>query len=141
MFADDREALEVFSVPKEPCYSLVGSLDSIILLRRDMLLCPAAAAAGSDFFVATSGARLTDLPSHAILDRGSVVGLWDFDPEAVELVWVAFVKNNRALEAAVSETETFVRDQLGDARTFSLDSPKSRVSRLEKLRDSVSQRA
>jgi hypothetical protein len=31
-------------------------------------------------------------------------------------------------------TEAFVRDELGDARTFSLDSPASRGGRLEALR-------
>jgi hypothetical protein len=33
-----------------------------------------------------------------------------------------------------AETESFVRDQLGDARSFSLDSPKSRRPRIEAIR-------
>jgi hypothetical protein len=35
---------------------------------------------------------------------------------------------------AVAHTEAYVRDQLGDARSFSLDSPKSRAPRLAALR-------
>ena len=130
MFAQDRDALAAFHVPKEPCYKLVGSLDSISLLRRDLpgLLGEAAAA------TAILKGALTELPSHAILDRGELVGLWEFDLEANELVWASFVPKNRALEKAVADTEAFVREQLGDARSFSLDSPKSRGPRIDRLR-------
>ena len=38
------------------------------------------------------------------------------------------------MEKAVREMEAYVRDDLGDARSFSLDSPKSRVPRIESLR-------
>ena len=39
-----------------------------------------------------------------------------------------------ALATAVQRTEAYVRDQLGDARSFSLDSPKSRAPRIQALR-------
>jgi hypothetical protein len=78
---------------------------------------------------------LADLPSHAILDRGQIVGLWEFDVDSGKIVWATFGRRkDKGLAAAVEETEAFVRDQLGDARSFSLDSPKSRVARLESLR-------
>lgn len=78
---------------------------------------------------------LADLPSHAILDRGQIIGLWEFDPGAGSILWATFRRRkDKALVAAVEETESFVRDQLGDARSFSLDSPKSRAARLESLR-------
>ncbi len=32
----DLEQLNVFKLPKEPCYKLVSSLDAISLLRRDV---------------------------------------------------------------------------------------------------------
>jgi hypothetical protein len=38
------------------------------------------------------------------------------------------------MEAAVTRTEAYVRDQLGDARSFSLDSAESRRPRIEALR-------
>ncbi len=47
---------------------------------------------------------------------------------------MAFVKKDKALQQAVTRTENFVRDQLGDARSFSLDSPKSRAPRIVALR-------
>ena len=78
---------------------------------------------------------ISDLPSHAILDRGRVIGLWEYDADASRIVWGTFgAKKTKQLVAVVEETEAFVRDQLGDARSFSLDSPTSRVKRLEALR-------
>jgi hypothetical protein len=77
---------------------------------------------------------LADLPSHAILDRGRVVGLWEYDMSTSSIAWVAFVKKDKALQEAVTRTERYVREQLGDARSFSLDSPKSRAPRIEALR-------
>ena len=74
------------------------------------------------------------MPGHAIMDRGRVVGLWEFDTESISIAWLPFIKKDKALEAAVKRTEAYVRDQLGDARSFSLDSPKSRVPRVEALR-------
>ncbi len=80
---------------------------------------------------------LTDLPSHAIVDRGRLVGLWEYDPATDSIAWLSFVKKDQALQEAVTRTENFVRSQLGDARSFSLDSPKSRVPRIAALRKSA----
>jgi hypothetical protein len=77
---------------------------------------------------------LPDLPSHAILDRGRIVGLWEYDISTESIAWTAFVKKDKALEQAVEQTAQYVRDQLGDARSFSLDSPKSRAPRVAALR-------
>jgi hypothetical protein len=60
--------------------------------------------------------------------------LWEFDPETQSIVSAIFGVRERALDAAIRETERYVRDDLGDARSFSLDSPKSRVPRIEALR-------
>ena len=127
LFPDDLEQLASFAPPKKPQYVLVSSLDGLAHLRRDLgALLPEKERA--------AGAALSELDSHAIFDRGQLVGLWDFDPEANELVWRAFGKPDAALKEAVARTERFVQAQLGDARTFSLDSPKSRKPRLEALR-------
>lgn len=90
---------------------------------------------------AVAAARgLKDLPSHAILDRGRLVGLWEFDPQCGEIVWTAWApsagaaKNDKALLEAVSRTQAFIRKDLGDARSFSLDSPKSRAPRIAAIR-------
>ena len=51
------------------------------------------------------------------------------------IVWATFDgKRDRALMAVVDEAEAWVRDDLGDARSFSLDSPKSRAPRVEAIR-------
>ena len=136
IFPADRERLEAFKPPKEPAYVLTSSIDSIVLLRRNLksLLDP------KDFARPVFCDRdtkplggLADLPSLAILDRGRVVGLWEFDTATNTIAWVAFVKKDKALQDAVARTEQYVRDQLGDARSFSLDSPKSRAPRVAAL--------
>jgi len=137
LFAADREELLAWKAPAKPSYVLVSSLDSISALRRDFqsLLEPADVKRASFAEMAKApGAALMDLPNHAILDRGRLVGLWDFDAEANEIVWISFAGQAKALANAVKATGSYVRDQLGDARSFSLDSPQSRRPRLEALR-------
>ena len=41
--------------------------------------------------------------------------------------------NERALEALVKETDAYVRDDLGDGRSFSLDRPKRRAPKIAAL--------
>ena len=138
LLPEDARAWERFTPPGEPCYALVSSLDSIAAARRNLssLLDPQDHARP---VIADTNEKpvggLSDLPSHAIVDRGRVVGLWEYDAESSRVVWGTFgVKKTKPLVAAVEETEAFVRDQLGDARSFSLDTPKSRVNRIEALR-------
>ena len=138
LLPDDAKAFAAFKAPTKPEYALVSSLDPITANRREMqsLLDPKDR---ERMFVVDTSAKpaggLMDLPSHAILDRGQIIGLWEFDVDAGSIVWATFGrKKDKALEAAVEETQTFVRDQLGDARSFSLDSPKSRAPRIASLR-------
>jgi hypothetical protein len=128
---EDRAAFETFQPPKNPHYILTGILDNISLLRRATasLITPEDA---TRELVRDGG--LSDFPHHAILDRGRLIGLWHFDPETNTIAWNSFIKKTRALEEAVARTEAFIREDLGDARTFSLDSPKSRVPALAALR-------
>jgi len=135
----DRDALLSFKAPKSPAYALVGSIDSLAAHTRDLqrLVDPKDATTKvlGDKAMATPLATFADLPSHAIVDRGRVIGLWEFDVEAQAIAWATFsVKPDKALEAAVRETQDYVREQLGDARSFSLDSPKSRAPRIAVLR-------
>ncbi|MBZ5611581.1 MAG: winged helix DNA-binding domain-containing protein [Acidobacteriia bacterium] len=137
MLPDDRARLEAFKTPKDPHYVLISPIDSIVLLRRSLkdLLDPKDA--GREVFV-EKGTQpfglLADLPSHAIVDRGRIVGLWEYDTATRSIAWSAFVKKDRALEDAVARTEQYVREQLGDVRSFGLDSPKSRAPRVAALR-------
>lgn len=139
MFPDDKAAFDAFKAPKEAGYSLVSCIDSILLLRRKVsdLLAP------QDMKHKVYGEKgmleaglIGDLPSHAILDRGRLIGLWEFDPVRESIAWSTFGVKDKKLNDAVALTERFVREHLGDARSFSLDSPKSRVPRIEALRAS-----
>jgi hypothetical protein len=69
-----------------------------------------------------------------IVDRGRIVGLWEFDPDEGEIVYQAFIPETDDLRAAIDRTQSFVVDQLGDVRSVSLDSPTSRKPRLAALR-------
>lgn len=141
MPAVDRDAFENVKVPAKPQYVLISGLDSIVLLRRDIT----ALLDSADTRRKVHGARgacdlggLSDLPNNAILDRGRIVGLWDFDPSTQSMAWWAFGPKDKALTEAVERTEAFVRDDLGDARSFSLDSPKGRAPRIAALRKAAS---
>lgn len=127
LLPEDHEAFGKFEPPRRPQYALVSSLDNIALLRGDMkdLLDP--------------GDAGKDVPGHAILDRGRLVGRWDFDPETASIAWISFVPRDKAMERAVSEMETFAREDLGDVRSFSLDNPKSRAPRIRALRAAAGQ--
>ena len=129
---EQREELETFQVPKEAQYALLGSIDGISLLRQGLDNLADEADRKHKLLKSVSGSVLS-LPSHGIYDRGRLVGLWEYDPESRAIAWASFIPKNRDLSSAVERTEAYVRDQLGDARAFSLDSPKSRVARIEGL--------
>src|SRR5690242_127459 len=68
--------------PAEPQVSLVAGIDSLVLLRRDH-----AALVEGDV---PGVGGVADLPSHAIVDRGEIVGLWEYDVEGERIVWATF---------------------------------------------------
>jgi hypothetical protein len=122
LLPEDRGEFLKFQLPKRPQYSLVSGLDGIASLRGEWkgLLEPEDTE--------------KDLPGHAILDHGRLIGRWAFDTETGTIAWASFVPRDKAIEKAVREMETFVREDLGDARSFALDTPTSRAPRIEKLR-------
>lgn len=75
-----------------------------------------------------------DLSVNAIVRQGQIVGLWEYDFEASEIVWASFVGKQAQLLCEIEQVQTFIREELGDARSFSLDSPKSRRESLAVLR-------
>jgi hypothetical protein len=135
MLPEDRDRFEAFRAPKEAHYELVSSLDGVTLLKRNTRELMDPEDAGNALFGEKAYAGgLADLPSHGIFDRGRLVGLWEYDTATESIAWTSFVPKNRDLQKAVAEMEEYVRTGLGDARSFSLDSPKSRVPRVEALR-------
>ena len=132
MFAQDREEFESFKVPKQAQYALVSPIDSISLLRDNV----ACIIEQHDMKFVPGGLSksVLEIQSPIIVDRGRIVGLWEYDPEAEQIVSFCFVAKNKELTKAVERTGEYVRKQLGDARSFSLDSPKSRAPRIQALR-------
>jgi hypothetical protein len=137
LLREQRDAWEKFRVPKRPQYALVSTLDGLALLHRDLRDVLVSADLPRKVRTEKGTAEIGSLqylPSHAIVDRGRLVGLWEYDPAAGAIVWMSFVGDDAALRKAVKEMESFVRDELGDARAFSLDSPKSREPKIAALR-------
>ena len=139
LLPEDADSFKRFKVPGKPQFALVSSLDSISILRRDIktLVDPKdlEREVQLEKGASTIGA-ISDFPNHAILDRGRLVGLWEFDVESQSIVYATFgAINDKGLDEAVKRTEGFVRDELSDARSFSLDSPKSRRTRIAALRE------
>ena len=140
LFREDGEALLSFRVPREATYVLVSSLDGITHLRRDVRGLLATEDSERKVFTEKSyraASELSDFPSHGILDRGQLIGLWEYDVPSESIAWTAFVPKSQALQEAVRQCEKYVREELGDARSFSLDSPQSRAPRIEALRKSA----
>ncbi len=135
MLPADLDALRSHEPSGEPAFALVGSIDAMTAHRRDAKALLDEADRAHPLL--TEGAAFADLTSHAILDRGRLVGLWEFDPAESVIVAATFDRKllrHPQLREAIAHTERFVRDELGDARAFSLDSPKSRAPRLAALR-------
>ena len=137
ILSEQFEEFHGFQKPTEPTYHLVSSLDTISLLRRDLKSMLTDEDLGRSVFYGKDFTKLeglADLPNHAIVDRGRLVGLWEFDTFTQSIAWSSFIEKNEALVAAVAAPEAFIRDELGDARSFSLDSPKSRIPAIEALK-------
>jgi hypothetical protein len=119
---------------RKAAYSLLASIDALFLLRRELAPLLEPADAERTLIGERPLGRVPDLEHHGIVDRGRIVGLWEYDGDAGRVVWLPFEPPTKALRDAVARTESYVRDQLGDARSFSLDSVKSRAPRIAALR-------
>lgn len=131
---DTLQEFAEFSVPSEPCIAVVSSLDGVSLLRRD-----SASLFDGEMEVFTakglkSAGGLQDLPANPILDRGEVIGLWEYDPEGEGRVLSRFFGEARPeAKAPLLAMETFLREHLGDCKSHSLDTPKTRRPLLDWL--------
>ena len=131
VFPGDQRRFAAFRPSRKHQYVLVSSLDGIFHLRRDARSLFAPEDRGRNVF---HDRGLMDLTSNAILDRGRLVGFWEYDVESASIVWMAFVPGSREMEEEVERTENLIRSDLGDARSYSLDSPRSRAPRIAALR-------
>lgn len=135
---DDRPLYDSFQLPEHPQYALVSSLDGLMLLRRDLSTLMSDDDRRHPVYAEKGGTQpvgaLSDSPCHAIVDRGRLIGLWEYDPEREQIVWMTFAQPPAGLPEVVARTEAFAREQLGDVRSFSLDSPASRAPKIAWLR-------
>jgi hypothetical protein len=137
MHPEDLERLHALEPASEPEVNLLSGLDSLFLLRRDIRahlddVDLSRQVATEKGLLEVGG--LQDISNHVVVDRGRIIGIWEYDPYAQEIVPVLFVERNDAIDRAIGDTEEFIRDQLGDARSFSLDSPESRRPVIAQLR-------
>jgi hypothetical protein len=135
--ASEHDAFHSFKAPKDPVYRLVCSVDGIVLHRWNIRPLLDEADYGqtmhSDGKTVEVG-QSREIFHHAILASGRIVGFWEYDSEAGEIVRHLFIPTNSDVEAEINRVTEFARDQLGDVRSFSLDSPESRKPKLAALR-------
>jgi hypothetical protein len=136
LLPEDRGRFEAFKPTKDACYALVSPIDTMVLEAPFNILIDPTDAEREVFTEKDYRAlgSLSFLPNHAILDRGRLIGLWEYDPETSSIAWMSFIKKNSDLSKAIARMEEYVRSQLGDARSFGLDSAKSRAPRVAALR-------
>ncbi len=136
MLPDDVERLADFSPPGDEQIQLLAGTDSLVLLRRN----------SQDMFdeadrdrkvLDTTLALQADLSDHPILDRGRIIGLWQYDPEEERIAAWTFAPPTAAVTQRIAEVEDWIRTDLGDFRSFSLDSPSSRQPRIKALDESA----
>jgi hypothetical protein len=132
MLPDDVGRLAAFEPPAEEQIQLLAGTDSLVLLRRNS----AEMFADQDKDRQVLGSTLAlqaDLPDHPILDRGRIIGLWQYDPGNARIAHWLFDGPTPAVSQRIAEVEGWIGDELGDFRSFSLDSPSSRQDRIDAL--------
>ncbi len=78
-------------------------------------------------------AKLASLHHNAIVAGGELRGIWEYDPAEEKIIWKTFHKT-AGVEAAVKETEAFIREELGDHKYYALDHGRTREVRLAFIR-------
>lgn len=134
---DERDAMAAMDPKGGGEVRLVGSLDNLLHLRRnaedliDPTHCdlPVWGERGE-----ASLGGLGDAAHHLVVADGRLVGFWEFTPDPPTLTHACFARAPRSLREALDRTLAMVRDELGDLRSFSLDSPEGRAPRVAALR-------
>ena len=132
MLPDDVDRLAAFDVPAEEQIQLLAGTDSLVIQRRNA----ADLFADGDGDATLLGAALAlqpDLPDHPILDRGRIIGLWQYDPAGQRIAYWLFAGPTPRIQQRIADVEAWIREDLGDFRSFSLDSPASRQVRVDAL--------
>lgn len=134
MLPDDVERLAAFEEPSGQQIQLLAGTDSLVLLRRNAA--ELLTEEDRDRKALGSLGLQADLPDHPIFDRGRIIGLWQYDPGQERIAAWVFGEPTPAVAARIAEVEAWIKEDLGDFRAFSLDSPASRQKRIDALRAS-----
>ncbi|PTT60474.1 DNA glycosylase AlkZ-like family protein [Arthrobacter sp. HMWF013] len=132
MLPDDVGRLAAFVPPAEEQIQLLAGTDSLVLLRRNSAELLAEEDKGRKV-LGSALALQADLPDHPVLDRGRIIGLWQYDPGNARIAHWLLDGATPAVNQRIAEVEAWIRDGLGDFRSFSLDSPASRQDRIDAL--------
>ncbi|MFL4478045.1 DNA glycosylase AlkZ-like family protein [Paeniglutamicibacter sp. ORCA_105] len=136
MLPEDVDELAGFEPPQSEDIQLLSGSDSLVLLRRNAA--DLFDETGSQAVQGMSGSALAaDLSDHPIMDRGRIIGLWQYDPDGARIAWWTFAPASAGVLSRIAQVEKWITEDLGDFRSFSLDSPKSRaknIARLDQLR-------
>ncbi|MFC7848429.1 DNA glycosylase AlkZ-like family protein [Arthrobacter sp. NPDC057388] len=132
MLPADVERLMDFSPPEEEQIHLLAGTDSLVLHRRNAADLFAEEDRDRKLLNATLALQ-ADLPDHPVFDRGRIIGLWQYDPGRERIAAWLFAGRTPAAEQRIAEVEAWIREDLGDFRSFSLDSPTSRQERIDAL--------
>lgn len=130
-----------FVVPDAPHVVALSPLDGLFLLRRNArdFIAPVDRDTPLGRFALAGRQGLSDLPANALVDRGRVIGLWEYSPEdgIVSALFPSVAADTEvggAVGAALSAVEAEICSPLRDLRQMSLDSPRAREPRLKALR-------
>jgi hypothetical protein len=132
MLPDDVGILAQFTAPEKEQIQLLAGTDSLVLQRRNSVDLFAEADKGRKVLNSTLALQ-ADLPDHPILDRGRIIGLWQYDPGKARIAHWLFDGPTPAVTRRIAEVEAWIQEDLGDFRSYSLDSPASRQERLDAL--------
>ncbi len=125
---------QIIEVPKKPEISFIGAIDPFFNIRRnlDLIVEP------EDLLhPALKGQKLEGslgLIHQAILDRGRLIGFWEFDSENCEIIVCHWSTDSDQVESKRNELEEYVLKELQVVKTHSLDSTKSQAKRIQNLR-------
>jgi len=132
VFEDDLPALRA-AVPGAASVSFLAFEDGYLAWRGGpaLLVDPRHHGRPVAVWGQTSGKRgatlgeARHLAGRSLLVGEHLAGLWEYDPDAGAIVWATFDPlpgaRRAAVEAAADDAGRFIRDDLGHARSFSLD--------------------
>jgi hypothetical protein len=136
LFPEDRDAMASAKPPPPGVYFL-GGLDNVAHPKRGVahLLDPEDAEAK---VWTEKGSRpvstVFDMEHHLIVESGRLIGVWEWDGVRGELAWATFRAPSSDVRAEARRFQSWVAENLGDVRSFSLDSPASRGDRVAAVR-------